>query len=93
MPKTQYEMVFDKQQWEELESLTFTGFEINRETPMARDQWVALGHMCLGKAQRIEEGQYGEPEDDMDDNSEWAEELRAIAAVIFGEFQSGDGKL
>lgn len=93
MSQTLYKLELTAQQVEEVEALAFTGFEIDVFAGLGRDQWVAIGHMCLGKAQRIEAGEYGEPEDEMDDNAEWAEELRGVAEIIFGEFQSGDGKL
>lgn len=88
-----FKLEFTPKQWEEIESMSFPGFEPVAGEPMERAQWIGLGHMALGKAYRIEQGEYGEPEDDMDDNTEWAEELRAIADVVFNEFRPGDMKV
>ena len=93
MAATKFRLRFGKQQVEEIESLWCEGFEPNPREPQTRSTWVAIGHMALGKAQRISAGEYGEPEDDMEDNEEWAEELRGIAEIIFGEFKAGDGKV
>jgi hypothetical protein len=90
---SKYRLRFNKQQAEEIRSMWADGFEPEPHEPQTRRTWVAIGHMALGKAQRIAAGEYGEPEDDMDDNEEWAEELRGIAETIFGEFKSGDGKI
>jgi hypothetical protein len=88
-----FKLRFSQQQIEEIESMWFEGFEPDPREPQVRGVWVAIGHMALGKAQRIAAGEYGEPDDDMDDNEDWAEELREIADIIFSEFQSGDGKV
>lgn len=50
--------------------------------------------MALGKAQRIEDGNYGggaEGEDN--DDGDWADELRAIASKILDKFKAGDGQI
>ena len=84
----------DDTQWEEIESLGFEEFEPNSEKDMTRRQWMAVAHMCLGKAQRIESGDYGDTEEnDPADNLRWANELREIAEVILTEFRPGDGKV
>lgn len=90
---SKYRLAFTSQEREEIEAMWFEGFEPDPSQPQPRSVWVAIGHMALGKAERIEVGEYGEPEDDMEDNDEWAAELRGIASKIFGEFQSGDGKI
>lgn len=62
--------------------------------PQPRKRWVAIGEMALGKAHRIEEGAYGQDDEDEGvDLEEWADELRGIASEIFEFFQSGDGKI
>ena len=63
---------------------------------MTRGQWMAIAHMALGKAERIESGHYGDDgsEEDPDyDPESWADQLRSIASVILDEFKPGDGKL
>jgi len=90
---SKFKLKWSKQQVEEIEAMWFDGFSPDPSEPQPRSVWVAIGHMALGKAQRIEAGEYGEPEDDMEDNDEWIDELRGIASVIFEEFRSGDGKI
>lgn len=90
---SKFKLRWNKQQVEEIEALWCEGFEPNPRVAQPRTVWVAIGHMALGKAQRISAGEYGDPDDDMDDNEEWADELRGIADVIFSEFRSGDGKV
>jgi hypothetical protein len=67
---SKYRLRFNKQQAEEIRSMWADGFEPEPHEPQTRRTWVAIGHMALGKAQRIAAGEYGEPEDDMDDNEE-----------------------
>lgn len=87
-PRQQYSLSFTEQQWEEIESCSFTGFAIATGKPMWRDQWMAVGHMLMGKASRLRLGEYdGEPDD------KWANELDAIADVVFEHFQPGDGRI
>ena len=89
----QYKIDFSGRQWEEIESMGFEGFEPMPDKALSRGQWIAIAHMALGKAQRIEEGHYGdgaEGEDEDDEN--WADELRGIASQILDEFKTGDGK-
>lgn len=88
-----FKLEFSNQQIEEIESLWCDGFEPDPTEPQSRRVWVAIGHIALGKAERIATGQYGEPDDDMDDNEEWADELREIAGIIFDAFRAGDGKV
>jgi hypothetical protein len=90
---SKFKLDFSDQEQEEIEAMWFEGFEPDPTEPQSRSVWVAIGHMALGKAQRIEDGEYGEPEDDMDDNEEWSDQLRGIASVIFNEFRAGDGKI
>lgn len=90
---SKFKLRFSEQQIEEIESMWCDGFEPDPTKPQPRNVWIAIGHMALGKAQRIEAGEYGEPEDDMDDNEDWVTDLRDIADIIFGEFKAGDGKV
>jgi hypothetical protein len=92
-PAGLYTLGFTAGQWDELEALGFGAFEIDRAAPgMPRAAWQAIAALCLGKAELIKEGRYGESDADcgMD---EWAEELREIARVILAFFKPGDGKL
>ncbi len=88
--KTTCTLEFTPQEWEEIDSLASGLIEIKADMP--RTHWIAIGNMALGKAQRLEEGAYG-PDDDGCDSERWAEELRAIAAIIFDTFQPGDGRV
>ncbi len=91
---TEYSLEFTDAQWEELVSLTFEPFEFFQGDSLTRGQWMALAEMCLGKAQRIEEGNYHiDDDDDGCDFVKWAEDLRVIASEIFAFFQPADGKL
>ena len=100
-PQELYEFEFSDDQWDELVSMSFEPFEFSAGEKLTRGQWMALAEMALGKAQRIEEGFYGmvdENDNDIGDADgvnveEWAEQLRAIAAVIFQYFQPGDNKI
>lgn len=89
-----YKLKFSSQQWEELISMTFEPFTFGKGARLTRGQWMAMGEMALGKAQRVDAGIYkiGEQDDEVN-MPQWAEELRDIAAVIFDFFQPGDGKL
>ena len=89
---SQFKMEFTAKQWEEIEGMGFDGFKPMPDTALSRVQWIAIAHMALGKAQRIEDGNYGggaEGEDDED----WADELRAIASKILDKFKAGDGQI
>ena len=88
--KTTYALEFAPQEWEEIDSLASGIIEVNADMP--RTNWMAIGNMALGKAQRLEEGAYGLADDECD-SERWAEELRAIADKIFSEFQPGDGRV
>ncbi len=90
-----YSLEFSESQQEEIISLGFEPFEPDPTQPMIRGQWMAIAEMALGKAVRIERGDYEAiTEDGFDsDDREWAEELRDIAHIILGFFQPGDGKL
>jgi len=90
-----YSLPFSSSQWEELICMSFEPFEFGEGDSLTRGQWMALAHMALGKAQRIESGDYGaDPSSDDDgvDLVAWAEELREIAQVILAKFQPGDGQ-
>lgn len=89
-----YTLEFSDSDWEEILSLTFPPFEIEQGEPLIRIQWIAIGHMCLGKAYRINTGAYDEPDfDDGCDLPAWAEQLQNIAEKIFETFQPGDGQV
>lgn len=60
---------------------------------LSRADWVALGHLALGKAQRIRAGAYDIGSDDQATNAAWLTDLEEIAEIIFREFQPGDGKI
>lgn len=91
---TMYKLEFTAEEWEEIEAMSFTGFTPSRGKPLDRSQWIAVAHMALGKAERIEAGEYGKPEDDDDDADEldWSQTLRGIAEKITGQFKPGDGR-
>ena len=91
---SQYKMEFTDKQWEEIVGMGFDGFEPMPDKAFSRVQWIAIAHIALGKAQRIEDGHYGggaEGEDE--DDGDWADELRAIASKILDKFQPGDGQI
>lgn len=99
-----YDLTFSAKQWQEIESLGFEPFEPMTGESLTRGQWCAIGEMCLGKAQRIDAGDYGMEDGEGnatdadleavgDSPAQWAEDLRGIAAIIFREFKSGDGRL
>ena len=91
---SQYKIEFTDVQWEEIASMAFDGFEPVPGEPLSRGQWIAIAHMALGKAQRIEEGHYGDgAEGEDDDDEHWADELREIASQILNEFKPGNGKI
>ena len=90
---SKYQIGFTRKQWQEIESMGFEGFEPMPDEPLSRCQWMAIAHMALGKAQRIEEGHYGDgAEGEDEDDESWADELRGIASQILDEFKPGDGK-
>lgn len=88
-----YSLDLSPSQHEEIDALlALAGVEAVEEMPRVR--WIAVGLMCLGKAQQLDDGYYGdECEDAGFDPDEWASELREIAELIFEEFQPGDNKL
>ena len=91
---SQYKMEFTDKQWEEIVGMGFDGFEPMPDKAFSRVQWIAIAHIALGKALRIEEGHYGggaEGEDE--DDGDWADELRAIASKILDMFKPGDGQI
>lgn len=88
---SQYKMEFTAEQWEEIEGMGFEGFEPMPDKALSRVQWIAIAHMALGKAQRIEDGNYGGGAEG--DDGDWADELRAIACKILGKFKAGDGQM
>lgn len=91
---TIYHLEFTNHQWEEIFSLAFVPFFMTIGDKATRAQWVAVGQMCLGKAQMIEDGYYGGScPDEGVDISEWAQDLRDIAEIIFAKFQPGDGQI
>jgi len=81
-----YSLEFTHAQWVEIESLGLTGFRPQAGEALWRDQWVAIGHMLLGKATRLRDGAYGGGET-------WADELIVIADEIFNQFKPGDMRL
>ncbi len=81
--------VSDKQR-EEIEALTEGVFKFDPDEPQPRRKWWAVAQMATGKAAMLEDGLYGDDEEDV---SEQAEELRDIADLILNEFQPGDGKV
>ena len=92
MEKRKYVVEFDDDEWEEIEAMCFEGFHLESGEAFLREQWVALGHIALGKAQRIEDGVYGGCDiyDDESANSAWVDQLRGISAKVFSFFRSGD---
>ena len=91
---SQYKMGFTAKQWEEIEGMGFEGFAPTPDKALSRVHWIAIAHMALGKAQRIEDGTYGggaEGEDE--DDGDWEDELRAIASKILNKFRRGDGQM
>ena len=87
---SKYQIEFTHKQWQEIESMGFEGFEPMPDEPLSRCQWMAIAHMALGKAKRIEEGHYGDDAEGEDDG-DWADELREIASQILNNFTPGDG--
>lgn len=88
-----YKFDFTAREWEEIDAMTTALGELNEHRAYTREQWVTIGHIALGKAQRIEEGVYDDITEEDGDSERWANELRDIAAAIFQFFQPGDGKL
>jgi len=86
-----YALPFSEKQWDEIESLAFPGFEPSIGSAKTRGEWMAIQNMLLGKALRIERGDFSLQETDGDEI--WAGELRLIADVIYREFKAGDGKI
>lgn len=88
--------VFTAHNLEEIESLNGLTLSLFETAPprMTREHWMLAAQVCLGKAQMLDDGYYGEiDEDEGVDIEEWAEELRDIASAILSYFQPGDGKL
>lgn len=81
-----YTFEFSDSDWEEITSLFVVPPLFQH---MSRQEWTSIAHMALGKAQCIDDGRYGDDEDD----KEWADQLRGIASTILDYFQPGDGKL
>ena len=94
MHRRQYELEFTEPQWEEIVNLGFEPFEVVPEESLTRGQWMAVADMALGKAWRLDRGDYalGEP-DEAEDNERWAEELREIAHIILNKLRPGDGQI
>lgn len=88
----EYALQFSEEDWEEICALCFDPFEFDSEEALTRGQWMAIGDMLLGKAYRIEAGNFAD-DGPGDDNPAWVAQLRRIADVIFGFFKPGDGKL
>lgn len=86
-----YALSFTEKQWEEIEALAFPGFDPRFFPVKTRGEWMAIQNMLLGKALRIERGDFSLQETDGDEI--WAGELRLIADVIYREFKAGDGKI
>lgn len=87
-----YALDFCESDWNEIESLAFGPFVPDREG-MSRSEWMAIANIALGKALRIEEGDFDMRDEDDRDNSNWAQQLRDIAHTILAEFRPGDGKV
>lgn len=85
-----YSLEVSDQQREEIESLTSGVFKFDPDEPQPRRKWWAVAQMATGKAAMLEDGLYG---DDDEDIEEQAQELRDIADLILNEFQPGDGKI
>ena len=93
MDETKYRMAFTREEWVEICALEFDDFHPRKGHPMTRAAWVAVCHMLLGKAERIERGQYGGGPDedmDMDECMAWACQLRGIADKVFDRFKPGE---
>ena len=90
-PVRRYLLDFTNADWDEIECLGFGEFQ--PQPSMPRAEWVAVGLLALGKAQRIDEGFYDLSEAAAGDDAIWAAQLRCIAAQIFNKFQPGDGQL
>jgi hypothetical protein len=73
---------FSDKEWEEIVSLGFEPFEIEHGDKLTRGQWWAVMEMAIGKANLIENGLYGGDDSERVNDSDWADELRAIADVI-----------
>lgn len=92
--RKRYALKLTDDEWIEVEALSFEPFEVSPGDQLTRLQWIAIGEMCLGKAVRIERGDY-DPMNDEDPYSaaKWAHDLRGIAKKIFNKFRPGDGKM
>lgn len=94
-----YALEFSEEHWDEIDDLV----ECFDPPPLAdgagergfpRPVWIAIGHMALGKARRVDEGVYdfdGEKDDEWVDD--WVDDLESIAETILAEFQPGDGRI
>lgn len=87
-----YRLDFSVDDWEEIQSLGFEPFEIEPFESLTRGQWMAVAHMCIGKAELIDNGRCDMGDEREGDNQEWADQLRGIADTILQFFQPGDGK-
>lgn len=88
MEKGEYVLEFTPKQLEEIECLGFDGLEVTLGEPLPRGHWLAIAQMALGKAQLVEAGYYGD--DELEDDTVWADELREVAATILGSFDLCD---
>jgi len=79
--------------WEEIDAIASGLFDVPDDRRLPRRQWVAIAHICVGKADLIDKGYYDWAEaDDRDELDRWADDLNEIANDILGFFQPGDGK-
>jgi hypothetical protein len=92
-PAPTHKLEFSSRQWEELESLSFVPFTFSQGDALTRAQWLALANMAVGKAERIDAGDYGQRDEaEGFDPAAWSRDLRGIAAEILANFKPGDGK-
>ena len=90
-----YQFDLTPQQEEEIDSLPVRLWSLNEDGKglRGRAEWLGVAYMCLGKAQRIDEGAYDINGEADEEDPNWADELRDIANIILAFFQPGDGKL
>lgn len=91
-----YALRFSDVLWDEIEAMAFGNFEPSRKKPfMSRGEWLAIAEMSLGKAVRLERGDYDFEEEESPEREtmDWAFDMRRIAAAILDEFKPGDGQI
>lgn len=87
-----YTFDFTEEEWTEIECLPMSLFEEDGDRSGHRMQWTNTAYLCLGKAQALDDGHFGE-EDDEFDPAAWAAQLRGIAQKILDYFTPGDSKI